>query len=277
MKMIFTISMISVVGVACGHTQSEAYRYVDNLMDFVAASPEWEDCVDLADTNEVEVLFPTMDALFSCSLSSGCVGYNWTLTERQRAFDDFLIAFSQTNDCELTVRYRTTGAYALQCCIEKSYTNSLPAAKNILRRESAPCKDEALSVLLCFGRPSLEVNDLILSVATNSIVFSLYSRSSAIDRYIRSLMVAGTVDHVVVTNAACMFYRERSLLNNLMSVDALLLHAYADYALSSNRLDVCRTALSLPTLTSMGGAYFVPITNQLMNAAQHLVVIDGLQ
>lgn len=269
-----TLSVASLCSWA--HSNEAAFRYVSALMDIVAASQEWNDCIEPEVPGEgVEPDFPTMNSLFACAIPSNVCGCGWSVTERQSAFDQFLECFSRTNKTLISSAYESTGLYAILCSSDKGYTNALGAARRIVRSNTAPCRESALNLLLKLDKPSLLMNETVLSVATNRMMFSVGVRSSATERYVGRLSRCD--NHSVVTNAAVGFYVERENVEHLMAVDRLLTMAFPDYLQSSNRLDLSRAALSRPALTNKEKTYFVSQTNVLMRIAESLVTINALE
>jgi len=66
MKHCLVVAFCTLAQVSWAHSRESVCGYVSNLMDTVAASPEWSDCIEQCETNnEIEVMFPTMDSLFA--------------------------------------------------------------------------------------------------------------------------------------------------------------------------------------------------------------------
>ena len=103
------------------HSMDESYHCVDDVLSLVMTSPEWGDCLDEANTNEVEVLFPTMASVFACEMPSNSCGFAWSAVEREQAFGAFLLSLSHTNRTLVTENYIRTGSYAFLCCRETVY------------------------------------------------------------------------------------------------------------------------------------------------------------
>ena len=70
MKGILVVLFSLCTSLSFAHSPEECYKYVDDVLSLVLTSPEWNDCLDEADTNEVEVLFPTMASVFACEMPS---------------------------------------------------------------------------------------------------------------------------------------------------------------------------------------------------------------
>lgn len=281
MRRIVLIAACIGVSVVLGRTQEESFRYVDGLMDLIATSPEWEDCVEEGSTNEYEVAFPTMERSFEYEMPSNMCGHGWSLQEKRDSFHAFLQSLSQTNSVTVSEQYRRTGDLALICCLEKGYTNALIYAKEIVRSEGAPCKNAGLALLLKFSEPTVEMNSLVLAVQTNTQEFTVFERGRVIADYAKVLCDLSE-NRVVVTNAACEFFRSRLGIEHCLALDGLLGSAFPDYVVSSNRLAFARTSLggadgNAFLSASVVRQYFIPITNLLLNAAQPLPEVEALR
>lgn len=264
------------------HSPEECYRCVDELVSAVLLSPEWEDCIDEADTNEIEILYPTMESVFSCQLPSNVSASAWSPAERRQAFFDHLDNISKTNVALVSEDYIRTGSYAFLCCDVKGYTNVLPYARRVLHSPHAPCKGAALTCLLQLAEPAGDVTAIVVDAQTNRVDFSDEDRNHALSGYVQSLNALPEERRQIVTNAACALYQHRTSIRSLQTLDVALVNAIPDYAESSNRLVVANLALSRVGENPdwEGGfvaRYFVPITNQLMNAPQPLPEVAALR
>lgn len=278
MKHCLVVAFCTLAQVSWAHSRESVCGYVSNLMDAVAASPEWSDCIEPCETNnEIEVMFPTIDSLFAYEVPSNTYGYGWTVAERRSAFDQFLIGLSQTNRSDVSAEYESTGRYALLCCSDKNYTNSIGAAQAIMRAFYAPCKTTAMTLLLKLGQPSLAMNDIVLSVATNKAQYSSSLRRSTMRDYVKMLKSTDEGSRSVVTNAAVGFYLSRKSVDHLVAVDDLLTFAFNDYAQSSNRLDLCMSALERPSLSAKERTYFAIQTNLLQSCGEDITNVKALE
>ena len=283
MKGILVVLFSLCTSLSFAHSPEECYKYVDDVLSLVLTSPEWNDCLDEADTNEVEVLFPTMASVFACEMPSNSCGFAWSAAEREQAWGDFLFALSQTNRAFVADDFIRTGSYAFLCCSEKQYTNVLDNALRVLSSSCAPCKDAALEYLARTAVPSDEMTMAIVGVQTNKFDFSKEVRNQTMSAYVEKLNSLSIIDYLVVTNAARAIYGERAAIDHLRAVDLLLLNTWTNYANSSNRLVVANLALARVNEDASSVEsrlirdYFIPVTNQLMNAQQPLSDVEALR
>ena len=283
MKGIFWVFSALCSSALLAHSIDESYKYVDDVLSLVLTSPEWDDCLDEADTNEVEVLFSTMASVFACEMPSNSYGFSWTAAEREQAFGAFLSSLGHTNRMSVTQDFIRVGSYAFLCCSEKQYTNALDSALRILSSRNAPCKDAALEYLTRTAVPSDEITTVMVSVQTNRCEFSKEVRNRTLSAYVEKLNSLSNMDHSIVSNAARAVYGERESVDHLRAVDLLLLSACPDYVNSSNRLVIANLAISRanekPASAESGliRDYFSLITNQLMNAQQPLPDVEALR
>lgn len=265
------------------HSIDESYKYVDDVLSLVLTSPEWDDCLDEADTNEVEVLFPTMASVFACEMPSNTCGFSWTVAEREQAFGTFLSSLGHTNRMFVTQDFIRAGSYAFLCCSEKQYTNALGSALRILSSRDAPCKGAALEYLTRTAAPSDEMTAVVVSVQTNQCDFTKEVRNRTLSAYVEKLNSLSNMDCSIVSNAARVVYGEREAVDHLRAVDLLLLNACPDYVNSSNRLVIANLAMARVNEEAasvedwMIRDYFSPITNQLTNALHPLPDVEVLR
>ena len=283
MKGILVVFYLLCFSALFAHLSDDSYKYVDDVLSLVLTAPEWDDCLDESDTNEVEVLFPTMASVFACEMPSNSCGFSWTYAEREKAFGAFLSSLSHTNRAFATQDFIRAGSYAFLCCSEKKYTNALDSAMRILSSRDAPCKDAALEYLTRTAVPSDEITTVMMSVQTNRYDFSREVRNRALSAYVEKLNSLPDMDRSVVSNAARAVYGEREVVDHLRAVDLLLLNAFPNYVCSSNRLVIANLAIAHANEESISvegrliSDYFSPITNQLMNAKQPLPEIESLR
>lgn len=252
-----------------GRSFEENYDYVKQAMDM--AENSWVDCLKEDDTNEVEMLFQTMDGLFAYEMPSNSCGHGWSAKEKQCAFDDFLFAFGCTNLALVSDDCLRTGTRAFMLSLDLNYTNSLAGAKQILEGGNSFCRGVALSVVLRFGTPTVDGNAAIIAGITNRAEMSFYDRCEAMDKYGEQIMKLSGDDGQILTNIVCSLYRARSGIDNVIALDKLLLRSFPDYVLSSNRLELACAALASnypgETFGKWGETlrqYFDPVTNQLV-------------
>lgn len=263
MRTLTIICVLLLCATSQGRTVKECYCYAETVVELVSASPERDDCVDEASTNLIEISYPTMESVFACEVSSNSCGYGWTEKERQQAFDEYLLAFSVTNHALLAARDASTAALALLCCREKRYTNSLAAAKNILKNPSSPYGRYAIGLLLDMHRPTCDMNQIVLSVVTNRHATTGYNRCATMSAYVNSLARSEDLSPSVKTNAANAFFDNRDLIEDRISVDRLMLMAYDDYVGSSNRVLFANDVLSSGDATETERVYFASVTNAI--------------
>lgn len=117
MKKLLIVNLLLVVLSSFGRTLEQEYSYAAELMEMVEMSPEWDDCPDETDTEEIEILYPTMGSLFAAQLPSNSCAYTWSALERQEAFDSFLLSFSTTNAASLARKDDHAGFISLMFCL----------------------------------------------------------------------------------------------------------------------------------------------------------------
>ena len=246
----------------------QEYSYAAEIMEMVEMSPEWDDCLDETDTEEIEILYPTMGSLFAAQMPSNSCAYTWSVLERQEAFDSFLLSFSTTNVASLARKDDHAGFLALMFCLDKKYTNAVAPAKNIVRSQSSPYTGIAIKLLLDIGEPDLEMNSLVLGMATNHIVATSYDRCRTIDSYAR-VLAGNNVASNIVANAANIFFQNRSLIENCIPVDGLKVLADGSYSNSLSRLEFAREVLSRPAISERERLYFSNVTNLIISQSMN--------
>ena len=267
MKNFLAFAIVACMWIAFGHTAADNYAYAREIVKMMAMSPEWDDCLENEQsTNEVEVLYPTMESVFATAMPSNSCAYGWTQLERRKAFDDFLFDFSTNSAADLSQEYVHTGGMALMCSWEKKYTNSLVAAKTIVQSQSLSHLDLAMRMLLDMQSPNIELNSAVLITVTNHLRTATQFRNSVMASYVRNLM-DDAVEYSVVTNAADSFFTSRENIENRIALDQLMLFSYASYSNSIRRLGYAREALAMPFVSDKELLYFSNVTNLLVDSS----------
>lgn len=269
MKRLVIVSSFLFCLLSFGRTLEQEYSYAAEIVEMVATSPEYDDCLDETDTNVIEILYPNMESVFASQMPSNSCAYAWSALERQEAFDSFLLSFSNTNATSLLHKDERTGFLALMCCLDKKYTNSLAAAKNIVRSQTSQYAGVAIKLLLEMHAPDLEMNSLVLDMTTNHMAATAYERNLTIDSYVR-VLAGADVGSNIISNAATAFFQNRSLIEHCVPVDSLKLLSDGSYSNSLARLEFAQEVLARPTISDCERMYFSNVTNSIKGLDEHL-------
>ena len=196
----------------------------------------------------------------------------WELNERKAAFDWYLNSIctnvSHRIDGEELAMFRV----ALGQCRRSSYTNAVPALKELVTNPCGVDKSDALHIIIAFSPVSDALTDYIENVMTNKSTYCLEDRGEACRRYAAKvrLLEPGDVEQTrVKSRAAAMFYRNRLVdVAGAYSIDKLFMGQYPGYATSSNRFEYINFVLAHPFYRSR--PYFIAITNELLSSGQPL-------
>ena len=250
-------------------TSIEDLQLAKFAVDMVMDSDEWADNVNEELLSKTNFLFySSFDEIFSDMTDSQFSSLS--VKEKQQSFDRFLYGISQTNLASVGNDYFRTASFALTICSGKSYTNAIAPSKEILKAQNAPCKYYALKLVHELMPPSIEKNEIMYTATTNSVDFDAPLRHLRMYEYVDQLCKLDGTNRAVVTNAASLFYRNRTHIANYLATDRLFKAAYPGYATSSNRSDICEMAYASPVTTPFDRNYFDGVTNELANAPQPL-------
>ena len=127
-----------------------------------------------------------------------------------------------------------------------------------------------MEIVLSLMPPSIEKNEIMYTATTNSVDFDAPLRHLRMYEYVDQLCKLDGTNQVVVTNAASLFYRNRTHIANYLAADRPFKAAYPGYAASSNRSAICEMAYASSVTTPFDRNYFDGVTNELANAPQPL-------
>ncbi len=212
----------------------------------------------------------------------------WTPADRKAAFTNFV----EEIPAGTASRYGASEIDALRFCFRKDYTNSLGLATAILQSPvaSAGCKIEAAVAFSRIAPPSEDRNNFVLGIVTNRVTFTnKYARAKWMhsqDRWVIPALfyeMCGALSrdydagctNIATSGAAilCCNLQEQYCARVL---DEMMVKVYPAYVISSNRLAIACAAIDSGEIDAGVKGYFIDVTNQLLNAAQPLPVVDGL-
>lgn len=276
-------------------TTAETNAVVRELVSVAALQLESEESIDgdcIIDPPDPVVT--TYESLFATNRQAQLPYWNqWTPADRKTAFENFLAETSRGVSHEGISADR-----ALLFCLERDFAGALIPARDMLlsTNVSADCRSVAASVYTKFATPTEERTRFVEAIITNKIVLVddrarlLWKYGRNKEREVRSNLVLGLCEALerdydagmtnLVVQGASMLYRSVDEPYNAYHLDQLFLKVFPSYATSSNRLEVAmlgmRPGLRSGVVNDAGINIFSAITNQLLNAAQPLPVVDGL-
>lgn len=272
----------------CGYpyTQQEELEVAQHLVRMIMSSPEWVDNVTvLHSTREVVLSYQTYDDLFSASFPSNHIGFSWTPQERKAAFEDFIYAIPDLSTNGMYKAIRSHGVVALGYCLDHGATNVLASVQRILSSPHSVARNSALAVFRALSIPTEKSNECAAQILMNKT-----EETKSFRKYYLAAYADVLRRHRMDCSPQC-FTNGVSIVKagvygwcGTIELDELLLDAYPEYAMSSNRLAIAIGALSADEPNEMHWdwrrsiqGYFAPITNQLMNAAQPLPEVEALR
>lgn len=276
-------------------TAAETNAVVRELVATAALQLESEESIEsdcIIDPPEPAVT--TYESLFATNRQTQLPYWNqWTPADRKTAFENFLAETSRGVSYEGIPADR-----ALLFCRDRDFAGAFIPARDMLTATnvSSECRSVAASIYTKFATPTEERTRFVESLITNKIVFAnsyaefRWNHGLNKERAVRSSLILGFCEALerdydagmtnLVVQGASMLYRCADEPYNAYDMDKLFLKVFPPYAVSSNRLVVARLGL-MPglregVLDDSGVNFFSSITNQLLNAAQPLPVVDGL-
>lgn len=269
---------------ALAHPRADEFAVVEQLVHMIMSSPEWEDNLcPTGEDEEMEMSFQAYDDLFSAPFPSNVVGSTWTPSERRAVFENFVNTIPELSTNGLYKAIKVHGAVALGFCYDHGASNVLNSAMRILSSEHAVAHGTALEVFEDLACPTDEVNDYIEGLMTNKVAITQKYRGRLIEAYAQVLAKHRTdCQPDSFTNGVSIVVSAVSGRDGAIALDKLLLDAYPDYMVSSNRFAIAMKALAdeqsdTPFHIRFVERYFVPVTNKLMNATHPLLNIEELR
>ena len=283
MRIVWFVVVIAVFAIrqSYGWTEAETNAVGHALAELLAISSGTDDMPlspdDPAANESIDEPYPTFESLFVGDLPSA-VG--WSAPEKRAAFFHYLGTITNmVLDGVFTGNVWHADA-ALGFCRVKGDSSILPYALGILVSTNMPPSLEMEPCLIFkrFATPSMQMNSLVERIVSNTnCLKGAHSRRAIYDSYcdkLRQAFDAGQIN--VVTNGVAILYSHLANHHGACSLDALLMKTYPTYLSSSNRLSVALRALATDPQERWSRGRVANITNQLLNAAQPLPVVDGL-
>ena len=236
-----------------------------------------EHCCEVGDIpEEVDWVFWTIDGFFNHFVTNG-----WTRAMCEASFNRYMDSVSTNNMLAFSEEDRRIAKGALGQCIDMWYTNALDSIRAYALNTTVVDRISAISVAVRFGGADEAATSFIEAIITNSTQFAYEDISMAIPIYCDKLLAVNTNDVEAISTrdrVARLFYANRLGWRDGTSLDNLFVAAISGYDYSSNRLSYANHILSWTTNSEWRAMHdhFVSITNQLLNAAQPLPVVDGL-
>ena len=227
------------------------------------------------------IAWPTAEDLFGYEMSTNVPGWNeWSSSDRRNAFGKFISGLTNCNWAVVQQLEIEDAVNALELCRGLGCTNATPVAKEMTMSVDAPMSVRIAAAQLYF---ELSGNQLERDALTEAIVTNKHVQDTRLFREGVYALQCNALSEDYDENrtngvheSARMLYSNLEFPSRAVDLDALLLKIYPTYSMSSNRLVVAQKGLSNNRPARSLVEYFSPITNQLLNAAQPLPVVDGL-
>jgi len=256
---------------AVGHALAELLA-ISSGTDDMPLSPD-----DPAANEPIDEPYPTFESLFVGDLPSA-VG--WSAPEKRAAFFHYLGTITNMVTDGIFTGNVWHATSVLSFCRLKGDSTVLPYALGILASTNMPpsLEEESRSILWRFAVPSMQMNVFVEGIVSNpGCLRGAHTRANVYADYCNKLSNvydAGLTN--VARNGAAVLYRNLLDHSGAKALDLLLQKTFAGYSASSNRMFVAQRALLTDPREEWTHGYFANITNQLLNAAQPLPVVDGL-
>ena len=227
------------------------------------------------------IAWPTAEDLFGYEMSTNVPGWNeWSSSDRRNAFGKFISGLTNCNWAVVQQLEIEDAVNALELCRGLGCTNATPVAKEMTMSVDAPMSVRIAAAQLYF---ELSGNQLERDALAEAIVTNKHVQDTRLFREGVYALQCNALSEDYDENrtngvheSARMLYSNLEFPSRAVDLDALLLKIYPTYSMSSNRLVVAQKGLSNNRPARSLVEYFSPITNQLLNAAQPLPVVDGL-
>lgn len=271
---------------ALAWTEAETNLVGRQMADMAVAHIGYGDCSiqgydDQESEEEDDLLFEVVSLadFFAMQTNDAAIAVGWTAEDRRLAFLKYLDSISCANGSAVSTEEIARGCGALSFCSLMHAAETVPFAMSILANTNAPhgFMREANKIFRQHAQASERMNSQVASVLKNAECLPEYGmRYDVFAAYLDKLNHAyDNGETNVVRSGAAMLLQTGAELEPCR-LDALLGRAYPEYVTSLNRLDfACRMLVSGDGNQYMTN-YFTPITNQLLNTAWPLPVVEGL-
>lgn len=205
----------------------------------------------------------------------------WTLAEKQAAFDSFLVNLGNadfSNSDGISSEYAALAAYQ---CVNMNYTNALPAIRRIALNPTLDDRKRRSVLRHCIrlGQVDDDMTMFIESFLTNRVDYTWKDRRLIFD-YADKVVAnvsSNLVPRAVGNRAAMMFYHSYTNADWRLAshFDWFMSTYFSDYATSSNRLvflddALANTNISMNVNEQSVRLRFIAITNRLHSIEQPL-------
>lgn len=286
MKILINSFFVFMFATCFAHPREDELKVAEALVHMIMSTPEWDDNLSMdSNTEELELSYQTYEDLFSVEFPSNAVGNTWSPQERKTAFEDFISMIPELSTNGAYRAIRLHAGVSLSYCCEHGASNTLQAALRILQCPDSYAREEALSCFERLAEPSEEINLVAERILTNKIEKTELDRMYFLGAYANVLKNhKNDCPYEYLTNGVSIVKAGVFGWAGSIALDKLLLAVYPEYVMSSNRLAVAKAAIesNYPNMNwwnhgSVIKNYFIPITNQLINAAQPLPEVEMLR
>ena len=262
-------------------TEAETNAVGQALAELIAISSGCDDIPlppDDPSANEpLEEPYPSFASLFSEDLQ---IAPNWTSEDKRAAFYHYLDSITNMTAGGVFTGNVWHADSAFSFCRIKGDAAVLPHAIGVLVSTNMPAalEVEPCNIFSRFAVPTIQMNEIVETlVSSRDRLRGPYSRKNIYDSYCEKLGQAFDAGQTnIAMSGGAILYSYLSDHRGASSLDALLLKVYPTYQSSSNRLFVALRALATDPSDEWSNGRFANVTNQLLNAAQPLPIVDGL-
>ena len=267
-KFLFGAALLALFGNCWGHTAEMTNRLVRTML----FNSLRRSCDRLAVEGESpRKMLPELTWQTFLSVN---VGEEWTIDERQSAFDRYLASLGTQNLKALDGFDQRLVQCALYQCGVFNYTNGVPSFKALALNPLGIERERAVELVLRFGRLDDEQIAFVETIAANVNVYAMLERDMAlVNLYQKMEQTPPTndVNRVARTHVAQMMYRHRHIdLAGSVVRDMACVSCFDGYATSSNRLADAQFVLARSEGPYGVWSYFSTVTNQLLSSGQPL-------
>ena len=268
------LSAVAFAASALAHTPAETNDVVDAML----CGAFHDICYDNYTEEDSTTLYPNYwnpAVFFSAGPTS-----TWTQAELRAAFDNYLVALPERFEA-MSRRGKCNAWAALMQCERLHLTNSVALLRPfVFSLDNNYGAYQLATIRLCvsMGGVNDEMTDFVERILTNGVSFAISEKAEAIREYTRLLRNPGITNMATsaeINRAVSMLYRNRHCnWGSGYALDMAFSNCIDGYSMSSNRLELSQSVLSVTNCWPQLRNTFVSITNEMLSSGRPLVQLD---
>jgi len=273
-KLALMCTVVAAICNALAHTPAETNAVVVQMLK---RAMYYGSLDDFGPVDAIRPVTPNManpDDFFYTS-STG----TWTAAEKRIAFEEYLSGIPEKFHA-MSEDDRQLARTAISACGLLCMTNSIKLLRPLVFEEDRHWFYSRGLIGRCvkMGGVNDEMTDFVERILTNGVSFAMSEKAEAIREYTRLLRNPGITNLATsaeIGRAVSMLYRNRHCnWGSGYALDMAFSNCVEGYSMSSNRLELAQSVLSVTNCWPQLRNTFVSITNELLSSGRPLVQLE---